>query len=121
MRWIGQAILQGLEMLRDIDFCSHWDNPFVLAYNRYYLQGLSEIATLTSSTQPWYVAPVSDIDAKVRLSLFVLRTVLMRMGRSFDSPTESFVGRYVLDAGAGPIRFAIDPHDNKRVASQSAL
>jgi hypothetical protein len=104
-----------------VDFCSPWDNPSVLEYNRYYLRGLSEIAKLTSSTQPWHSAPVSGMDAKVRVSLFVLRTVLMRLGRRYANHPQSFVGHYTLGTGPDRIRFAVDPNDNKRIASQAAL
>ena len=104
-------------MAHRVDFCSHWDNPFVLDYNRYYLCGLSKIAHLTSSTESWYVKPLSDLAAKVRISRMVMQHVYGRLGARYPSKAQYYVGRYVFDTGDRRIRFAIDPHDNRKIAS----
>ena len=104
-----------------VDFCSRWDNPHVLNYNRYYLHGLHDAATLTSSTRPWYVAPFGEPAAGARVSLFLMSRIFPRLGRRYPNEMQYFVGQYVLRDGSDTIRFAIDPHDNRKIASKPIL
>jgi hypothetical protein len=104
-----------------VDFCSPWDNPFVLDYNRYYLLGLGDVAHLTSSTAPWFLAPVGRMSTKAHAARLLMQHTGARLGRRYPDAPHDFVGRYVLDSGGRRIKVAIDPHDNRRLASLSAV
>jgi hypothetical protein len=104
-----------------VDFCSPWDNPFVLDYNRYYLLGLDDVAHLTSSTAPWFLRPVRGMADKARIGRMLMQRVGARLGRRYPDLPHDFVGRYVVDAGDRRIKIAIDPHDNRKIASREML
>ena len=104
-----------------VDFCSPWNNPFVLDYNRYYLLGLGDVAHLTSSTAPWLLAPIVRVSTKAHMARVLMQHAGLRLHRQYPDAPHDFVGRYVLDSGGRRINVAIDPHDNRRLASLSAL
>lgn len=103
-------------MRHRVDFCNRWDAMSLLDYNRYYLHGLHDIARLSSSTAPWYLAPLPGIDTKVR----AWRAFDRLRSPAGDLPHD-FVGQYIVDTGDRRIKVAIDPHDNRRIASRPLL
>jgi hypothetical protein len=104
-----------------VDFCSRWDSPTLLEYNRYYLLGLDDVVHLTSSAHPRYLAPIRSVASRAHAARVLMRRVFERIGTRYPHDPRNFVGRYAFDTGTRRVRVAIDPHDNRKIASQAAL
>ena len=78
-----------------------------VAWQRYYLLGLDEVATVRWSGPPVAARLLPGVDRKVRL---VYRLDGIRR-RTHRAAAEGHVGRYVARLDGETVRFAIDAHD----------
>lgn len=85
-----------------------------LFYQRYYLNGLDAVARLRWEHEPLALRLARGVDAKIALER-KLQPVLTRLR---TPRTTAHVGRYVTSGG---VRFAIDAHDAREIASPEAL
>jgi hypothetical protein len=83
-----------------------------IAYQRYYLLGLDELARVSVRGLPALARAAPGVDLKIRLAYRLAR-----------GPEEAYVGRYEarLDGRGRTVRFAVDAHDGRAVFDEEAL
>lgn len=86
-----------------------------IAYQRYYLLGLEDVANLQWAGPPALVRVARGANAKIRVAYNLYRLSTHRRR------TEGHVGRYIADVRGREIRFAIDAHDAREVRDEDAL
>ena len=85
-----------------------------VAWQRYYLLGLDEVARLRWDGPPRAARLLPRVDDKVRL-------VYRLDGRGPGKRAQGFVGRYVAELSGTSVRFAVDAHDARHVRDEDAL
>jgi hypothetical protein len=89
-------------------------------YQRYYLLGLGEVASVSLEGLLPLVRLVPGADRRIRAIYELHAGRLARLGRALGARTMGHVGRYEAELPGGTVRFAIDAHDGREIRDPDA-